>query len=990
VTYRDFLLTNSEPIRSGSRTGSIRGPDGSGHPPPVTDVGRPASETPISRPAVLRGRTATLARIRDRVVPPPDGDGAVVVVEGRAGYGKSRLLDETAATAARAGVRVGAGTARPGDETVGLAPLLTALFDGPTPLADRGGLGRAHALPEQRYWLVHELGARLARSARRGPMLVCLDDLHRADATTLAALRVLPDRLRGLPIGWLLARRAGAASPPVTTTIDLLAEAGATQLTLDALGEPDVAALVADMVRAEPGPALLALAAGARGRPQLVVELVHGLLEEERVHRVSGRAEVADPALPARVCVATQRRLDGLSPPARRSAEVAAVLGRTFAFDDLAAMVDQSPSAVLAHVDELVRGEVLVDEGGRLAFVDDMVHQVVVEAVPESARRALQRQAAGILLAAGSSPVDVATALAASADPGDRAAVAALHRAATALGPSDPDAAAGLARRALALAVPDDPQRAGLVAETALLLHAAGRAAEGTTLADGALGGGLPPDQEADVRLAVTRMLSLSPDQRAAAGRRALGLPGIGEPRRVGHLAQLVHSLTAAGRAREAAATLAAVEAEVGASGDADAAAVLDVARSGLDYMDGAFLRAQRRLDAAVAGHGRRSLGDGAPATVADLWRSELLAVDDRLDEALQRAADGATRARRGRQVWAARTWEAIRGRHLLQAGRLPAAAEALALALALADGTDALSADVLGAVPTTVVEAAAVVALGRVAIHTVDYALTQRCVDTAAAMVVDGAPEVRRHGSWFLALQAMATGQTAAARAHLVRDEGPCDVVLPRLLVDVADVVHLVRVAIATGDDRLADVALAESAARRRLNPGIASVAAADAHARGLWRRDDRELARAAALFADGPRRLAHASALEDLGCVLVRRGCREEGVGALGSALERYAGASATWDVGRVRRRLRALGVRRRLVRAAAPARGWAGLTASELVVVRLVAHGLTNRAAAARLFLSPHTVSMHLRHAFAKLGVNSRVELTRLVIAHDGADP
>ncbi|MDX3109896.1 response regulator transcription factor [Nonomuraea angiospora] len=59
---------------------------------------------------------------------------------------------------------------------------------------------------------------------------------------------------------------------------------------------------------------------------------------------------------------------------------------------------------------------------------------------------------------------------------------------------------------------------------------------------------------------------------------------------------------------------------------------------------------------------------------------------------------------------------------------------------------------------------------------------------------------------------------------------------------------------------------------------------------------------------------------------------------------------------------------------------------MTASELRVVRLVAQGMTNREAADALFLSPHTVDSHLRHAFAKLGVNSRVELTRQVLAHE----
>jgi DNA-binding CsgD family transcriptional regulator len=45
----------------------------------------------------------------------------------------------------------------------------------------------------------------------------------------------------------------------------------------------------------------------------------------------------------------------------------------------------------------------------------------------------------------------------------------------------------------------------------------------------------------------------------------------------------------------------------------------------------------------------------------------------------------------------------------------------------------------------------------------------------------------------------------------------------------------------------------------------------------------------------------------------------------------------------------------------------------------VARLVASGLSNREAAAQLYLSPKTVEYHLAHAFAKLGVRSRHQLT-----------
>ena len=53
---------------------------------------------------------------------------------------------------------------------------------------------------------------------------------------------------------------------------------------------------------------------------------------------------------------------------------------------------------------------------------------------------------------------------------------------------------------------------------------------------------------------------------------------------------------------------------------------------------------------------------------------------------------------------------------------------------------------------------------------------------------------------------------------------------------------------------------------------------------------------------------------------------------------------------------------------------------LTPQQWQVARLVVAGATNREVAARLCLSPRTVEHHLRHIFARLGVRSRVELTR----------
>ncbi|MGO9964092.1 MAG: response regulator transcription factor [Acidimicrobiales bacterium] len=61
------------------------------------------------------------------------------------------------------------------------------------------------------------------------------------------------------------------------------------------------------------------------------------------------------------------------------------------------------------------------------------------------------------------------------------------------------------------------------------------------------------------------------------------------------------------------------------------------------------------------------------------------------------------------------------------------------------------------------------------------------------------------------------------------------------------------------------------------------------------------------------------------------------------------------------------------------------WASLTDAERAVAEVVARGLTNREAGRRVYLSPHTVDSHLRQIFRKLGINSRVELARMVGEH-----
>jgi DNA-binding CsgD family transcriptional regulator len=87
-----------------------------------------------------------------------------------------------------------------------------------------------------------------------------------------------------------------------------------------------------------------------------------------------------------------------------------------------------------------------------------------------------------------------------------------------------------------------------------------------------------------------------------------------------------------------------------------------------------------------------------------------------------------------------------------------------------------------------------------------------------------------------------------------------------------------------------------------------------------------------------------------------------------------------------------LQAAGVRRRRWSAVPtrPESGWEALTPMERKVALLVADGHTNRSAAEELVLSASTVGTHLRNVFSKLDVNSRVQLTRLVLQRFASPP
>jgi DNA-binding CsgD family transcriptional regulator len=166
--------------------------------------------------------------------------------------------------------------------------------------------------------------------------------------------------------------------------------------------------------------------------------------------------------------------------------------------------------------------------------------------------------------------------------------------------------------------------------------------------------------------------------------------------------------------------------------------------------------------------------------------------------------------------------------------------------------------------------------------------------------------------------------------------------------------------------------------------NPTVPGLTGAAAHASGLIEQSEPHLRRAVAILAGGPRPLAAAAAMEDLADLLETNGDRSETIDLYQSAYDIYDRFGARRDLARVRTALRRLGIVRRQPTDKA-LHGWASLSRAELAVVHVIAEGVTSQAAAERLYLSVNTVNTHLRHVFAKLGLRSRAELTRVVLSH-----
>jgi DNA-binding CsgD family transcriptional regulator len=430
----------------------------------------------------LRERERELAAVEDVLGRTGRGGSGLVLVEGPAGIGKSRLVEELAARAEPAGVRVlvaraahlerefAFGVVRQLFEPVladsgererllaGAAASAGPVFDGfPSPEAGRGDASFAalHGL----YWLAVNL-------AEDAPLLLAVDDVHWCDRPSLRYLGFVARRLSGSGIVLALSLRTGDPGTDPVLVGELATSPEAVRITPRPLGAAGVAGLIADRLHSEPDDAFTEACADATGgNPLLLGQLLTSLADED-VRPVAGEVAAVHRIGPRAISRTVLVRLHRLGDHAVAVAQALAVLGGAEQ-RVVAALAGVSEEEAAAAATALARAEIWRSQPPA-AFVHPLVRDAVYHDIP-FAERVLRHARAATLLAERSAPAEqIATHLLAAPRRVDPWVVDVLtDAAAAARAKGAADTAVSLLTRALEEPPPPD-RRAELLLELGL------------------------------------------------------------------------------------------------------------------------------------------------------------------------------------------------------------------------------------------------------------------------------------------------------------------------------------------------------------------------------------------------------------------------------------------------------------------------------------------------------------------------------------------
>lgn len=361
----------------------------------------------------LYERAREVARINGRLAEARAGDGGLTAIEGPAGIGKTRLLQEVREHAERAGMTVLAGRGSELERGFAFGVLRQALE---RPLAELDPATRetvtagpaAHALPlfdparavASIESLMHGVFWLLANLAERRPVVLAIDDAHWADESSLLALGYLAHRIEQLPVALVLSTRPPEHDASRSLGV-LVSDAAAERLTPAPLGEDAVAALSATD---EPEFVHAALRATG-GNPFLLHELLRELGEERDAAAVAR----VEPRELGRLVLAR------VSDRARAFATALVVLGDRATSAECAALAELNGTA--EAIDELARTGVLTEDADP-AFRHPLIAAAVSAELSPARRAAWHRRSAELLRDAGADIERVAVHVAAC--PGGR------------------------------------------------------------------------------------------------------------------------------------------------------------------------------------------------------------------------------------------------------------------------------------------------------------------------------------------------------------------------------------------------------------------------------------------------------------------------------------------------------------------------------------------------------------------------------------------
>ena len=347
----------------------------------VTAVPAPAGMDLASAVASYVGRDAELGRVTRSALEAAAGRMRIVLVTGEAGAGKTALADRVSQRLAGDGWRVTAGRcpehegapagwawaealrhlARtlPPSEPQALAPLLA---DTPARDAD---------VTAARFRLHRAVAGYLEEASRATPLLVVLDDLHRADGETLAILADITADLASGRILVMAAYRPAEATEPLTGCLAALALREPVRVTLGGLDAAAAAALIqATCTGPVDGQTVRVIAERTGGNPFFIKETAR-LLDSEG-------ALAAATEVPAGVREILQRRIARLPATAQTILRQASVIGTEVDVDVLAEVAGAEEPVLLDAIDAgLLAGLVTEPGAGRIRFAHALVRDTL-------------------------------------------------------------------------------------------------------------------------------------------------------------------------------------------------------------------------------------------------------------------------------------------------------------------------------------------------------------------------------------------------------------------------------------------------------------------------------------------------------------------------------------------------------------------------------------------------------------------------------------